>query len=80
MTKEDKVLVEHLESAVKQLAMERAMILHLGIMDEEDIGKFLNEKGEEYTLKYMSMNPVDIMLEGLVELAEIKARNEMEDK
>ena len=68
---------KHLEDAVKNLAMQRAMLMKLDVMTEEEITGLINEFGEKYAKKYEKMGVLDIMLEAMVEtLIEIKERSE----
>lgn len=65
----DKNIKAHFEDVVRELAMQRVILLKLEIMDEEEITEFMNEKAEKYTKKYEAMNPVEIMLDRLKEMA-----------
>lgn len=73
MSREDRMMIEHLEKTVKQLAMERAMILKTEVMDEDEVTKFINEKGEKYAKKFERMGVGDIIFEGLMEIARYEA-------
>ena len=68
MMEKDRAMIEHLEQVVKQLALERAMILKTKVMSEEEVTEFINEKGEKYAKKYARMNPLAIILEMVVDM------------
>ena len=67
----EKEAIDMLERAIRNLAQQRAMLMKLEIMNEEEITDFINEKGAKYGRKYDSMNPAQIMIEALGELAEM---------
>jgi hypothetical protein len=66
----DKSIKGHFEDVIRELAMQRAMLLKLGIMTEEEITDFLNEKGAKYTKRYQDMDPVEIMLDRVGDMIE----------
>lgn len=65
----------HFEDVIRELAMQRAMLLKLGIMTEEEITEFLNEKGAEYTKRYEDMEPLEIMLDRVGDMIEEVKKN-----
>ena len=66
----DENIKAHFEDVIRELAMQRVMILKLGIMSEEEITKMMNEKGAEYTKKYEKMHPLEIMLDRVGDMIE----------
>ena len=66
----DENIKAHFEDVIRELAMQRVMILKLGIMSEEEITKMMNEKGAEYTEKYEKMHPLEIMIDRVGDMIE----------
>ncbi|MBQ1296756.1 MAG: hypothetical protein IIY21_22115 [Clostridiales bacterium] len=69
MDRQDMEIRKHFEDVIREVSMQRVMLLKLGIMEEEEIAEFMNEKAEKYTKKYEAMNPVEIMLDRLKDMA-----------
>lgn len=69
MDRQDMEIRKHFEDVIREVSMQRVMLLKLGIMEEEEITEFMNEKAEKYTKKYEAMNPVEIMLDRLKDMA-----------
>ena len=68
MAKVDNDIIRVFEGVVKELAMQRDMIIKLNVMTEEEVTNFLNEKGKAYAEHYAPMTEADIMLERIEEI------------
>ena len=79
MDKVNESIIEHLEHTVQMLAMERAMVMKLDVMSEEEVTKFINQVGEKYARKYARMSAVDIIFEQMMEMAKFKIKQEDND-
>ena len=66
----DMTMIKDLESMVKMLARQRAMMIKTHVMTEEEMTEFLNEKGTKYADKYGSMKPHEIIIELASEVME----------
>lgn len=56
-------IINVFEDLIRELAMQRDMIVKLGIMTLEEVTDFLTEKGTKYAEHYAPMSEADIMLE-----------------
>ena len=71
----DENIKANFEDVIRELAMQRVMILKLNVMSEEEVTKMMNEKGEEYTKKYEAMHPLEIMLDRVGDMIEEVKKN-----
>ena len=55
-------LKEHLKDAVRELAMQRVMLIKLNVMKEDEITEFINKYGEEFTAEFSGKDPIEIIL------------------
>ena len=67
-------LMESLKNAVKMLAVQRAMMMKLEVATEEEITEFINQEGVKWAEKYDKMDPLEILFEQMMELAEASAK------
>lgn len=66
-TNEDLEMVKLMENAVRDLARQRALLIKGGVMTEDEMTDFINEKGEKYGKKYDRMSIPDIVIEAIGE-------------
>ena len=55
-------LKEHLKDAVRELAMQRVMLIKLKVMSEDEITEFINKYGDEFTKEFAGKDPIEIIL------------------
>ena len=55
-------LKEHLKDVVRELAMQRVVLLKLHVMSEDEITEFINKYGEEFTKEFSGKDPIEIIL------------------
>ena len=80
MVDKNKEIIEQLGRCVKELAKERAMILKLGIMTEEQVTQYINDEGVKYAEKYEEMSEGEILVESFIELLQSVEKSGKENK
>jgi translation initiation factor 2 beta subunit (eIF-2beta)/eIF-5 len=58
----DESIKNHLKETVRQLALERMMVIKLKVMSEEEVTEFINKYGDEFTKEFQGKSPIDIII------------------